>query len=464
MVTATFTTQTNHAYSAVGAHPPGRGWFAFDVLMPAARRGEAKLFAMTVWSLSKQEVNAPYSIRRDITTGHYWYRVPRKGKESHPGKRTALWNGMGIAQRFNLPKIAILKCRKIEKCSLDHVFDIVDVRYEDDGSAFWLKLDTRGGDIGADVGEMDLAYLSKLPFQDPLLKDALPKVDSPKQESAEQLEAACEMAREVHHATISRSDAISYLHRQHGINSGTASVWLNNYRCLTTGIEIRSPMSAEGMGIFADSLIAYEGPSALENITRAISGFISYAKNQWKYEPHSMQQLLDRLQSDAIQGERIRALEVMLDPNDEDYEDDGRPSQVRKELWIRGPQHAALRRNLKRRWKNACAVHGVDCNGRLVASHIVPWSRDSLLRGDPNNGLLLSVPIDSLFDRGLISFDDEGRIVRSKNLDARTAEHFGVVEGLRLRWDEISSRARKKIAVNLGRHRQIHEEAHGYKV
>ncbi|MEN5343866.1 HNH endonuclease signature motif containing protein [Achromobacter mucicolens] len=463
MVSATFTTPTNHAYSAVGAHPPVQGWFAFDVLMPAAKRGEAKLFAMTVWNSSEQGISAPHPIRRDVTTGHYWYKVPRKGREKHPGKRTALWNGMGIAQKFNLPKIAILKCRKTKNCSLDHVFDIVDVRYEDAGSAFWLKLDTRGGDIGADVGEMDLSYLNKLPLQDPLSKDALSKVDSLKG-SAEQLEATCEMAREVHHATISRSDAISYLHREHGINSGTASVWLNNYRCLTTGIEIRSPMSAEGMGIFADSLMACEGPSALENITSAISGFIRYAKTQWKYESHSMQQLLDRLQSDAIQSERIRALEGMLDPNDEDYEDDGSPSQIRKELWIRGPQHAALRRSLKRRWKNACAVHGVGCNGRLVASHIVPWSRDSLLRGDPNNGLLLSVPIDSLFDRGLISFDDEGRMVRSKRLAARTAEHFGVVEGLRLRWNEISSRARNKIAVNLGRHRQIHEKAHGYKV
>lgn len=101
---------------------------------------------------------------------------------------------MGIAQKFNLPKIAILKCRKTKNCSLDHVFDIVDVRYEDAGSAFWLKLDTRGGDIGADVGEMDLSYLNKLPLQDPLSKDALSKVDSLKG-SAEQLEATCEMAR-----------------------------------------------------------------------------------------------------------------------------------------------------------------------------------------------------------------------------------------------------------------------------
>ena len=62
------------------------------------------------------------------------------------------------------------------------------------------------------------------------------------------------------------------------------------------------------------------------------------------------------------------------------------------------------------------------------------WRLDKLLRGDPNNELLLSFPLDSLFDRGLIFFDDDGVLMRSRWLKAETPEHFGFVISLRWAW------------------------------
>ena len=59
----------------------------------------------------------------------------------------------------------------------------------------------------------------------------------------------------------------------------------------------------------------------------------------------------------------------------------------------------------------------------LIASHIKPFiESDENEVYDPNNGLLLSRTIDSLFDgrKGkppYISFDDEGNIIFSKRLD-----------------------------------------------
>lgn len=465
MTAPDFTTAPNQAYAAVDTHPPGQGWFAFDVLMPRARKGEAKRFAMTVWNFHVEGRDKLLSIRQDTTSGDLWYRVPRTRDGADPGKRTALWNGMDLALQFDLPKLAILKDRASKRCSLDHVFDIVDVRYEKDGSAFWLKLGLRQGDIGTEVEPMDLAHLSGLLDRDPLSNPTGPgeSVRSDKL-SPDQLEAACELAMQVHENTMPRSDAMAKLFGEQGIKESTASVLLNNYRCLATGTEIRSPMSAEGMAIFADSVIAIEGTSALPKVISAITGFIHYARRQWKYEAHGMQVLLRRLQADEELSAKLEAIETAFAEEDADFRDNGTPSTVRREVWARGPQHAAFRRRLFRRWKDACSVHGSACNGQLIASHIVAWSLDESLRGDPDNGLLLSVPLDSLFDRGLISFDNDGVLVRSRKLDAGTAKHFGVVSDLRLEWNRITRRARDRIMLNLKRHRECHSAAHGYTV
>lgn len=53
----------------------------------------------------------------------------------------------------------------------------------------------------------------------------------------------------------------------------------------------------------------------------------------------------------------------------------------------------------------------------LIASHIKPFIlSDETEAYDPNNGLLLSRTLDSLFDLKYISFDDEGNMLKSKRL------------------------------------------------
>jgi predicted restriction endonuclease len=50
----------------------------------------------------------------------------------------------------------------------------------------------------------------------------------------------------------------------------------------------------------------------------------------------------------------------------------------------------------------------------LIASHIKPWrSANNQERIDGSNGLLLAPHVDLLFDRGLISFTDEGSLLVS---------------------------------------------------
>ena len=65
-------------------------------------------------------------------------------------------------------------------------------------------------------------------------------------------------------------------------------------------------------------------------------------------------------------------------------------------------------------FERSCRITGVDREEHLRASHTKPW-RDSSNeeRLDGENGLLLTPSIDHLFDRGFISFEDDGSLLIS---------------------------------------------------
>ncbi len=65
----------------------------------------------------------------------------------------------------------------------------------------------------------------------------------------------------------------------------------------------------------------------------------------------------------------------------------------------------------------SCSVTGYTDTSMLVASHIKPWRAcTNSERLDPFNGLLLTPNIDRAFDGGLITFDEQGRILLSNLL------------------------------------------------
>lgn len=70
-----------------------------------------------------------------------------------------------------------------------------------------------------------------------------------------------------------------------------------------------------------------------------------------------------------------------------------------------------FRRALMDYWNGRCPVTGISDDALLRASHIVPWAecRSDDERLDVFNGLLLAAHWDAAFDRGLVSFDDDGR-------------------------------------------------------
>ena len=69
------------------------------------------------------------------------------------------------------------------------------------------------------------------------------------------------------------------------------------------------------------------------------------------------------------------------------------------------------------RFEPACRVTGVANPRHLIASHMKPWrSSNNEERLSGANGLLLSPHIDHLFDRGLITFLNSGKLVTSPRL------------------------------------------------
>jgi len=77
-----------------------------------------------------------------------------------------------------------------------------------------------------------------------------------------------------------------------------------------------------------------------------------------------------------------------------------------------------FRSDLETAWNGQCAVLGLSTRALLRASHIKPWSQSTdKERLDPENGILLTAHLDALFDNGLISFDDDGAIVLSRDID-----------------------------------------------
>jgi predicted restriction endonuclease len=78
-------------------------------------------------------------------------------------------------------------------------------------------------------------------------------------------------------------------------------------------------------------------------------------------------------------------------------------------------------------WGGRCPLTGITEPALLRASHIVPWSDCSdEQRLDVHNGLLLSALWDAAFDKGLVSFNDDGMARVSSSLSEAAGDALGV--------------------------------------
>ncbi|MGX4802062.1 HNH endonuclease [Bradyrhizobium guangdongense] len=112
-----------------------------------------------------------------------------------------------------------------------------------------------------------------------------------------------------------------------------------------------------------------------------------------------------------------------------------------------------FRRDLLRIWNGRCALTGLDFPELLRASHIKAWCDcDPKERLDADNGLLLAVHIDGLFDRGFVSFDHNGRILLSQRFRDDHLGSLGISADLTL----------SKLTAGHRKYLQHHRAKHGF--
>ena len=108
-------------------------------------------------------------------------------------------------------------------------------------------------------------------------------------------------------------------------------------------------------------------------------------------------------------------------------------SETEKEAVVKSRiGQGAFRQRLVDFW-HGCSVTNCQTQSLLIASHIRPWRKsDNLQRLDVYNGLLLIPNLDKLFDKGYISFDNNGIIILSDFLPLSEYRLLGVQRGMRL--------------------------------
>lgn len=96
-----------------------------------------------------------------------------------------------------------------------------------------------------------------------------------------------------------------------------------------------------------------------------------------------------------------------------------------------------FRKMILENYDNKCWITGLEVTPVLRASHIVAWSDDKKNRLNPENGICLSATYDAAFDKHLISFDKDYKLIVSNEIkDHYTSdvakEYFLKKEGMQM--------------------------------
>ncbi|MES1216479.1 MAG: HNH endonuclease [Bacteroidota bacterium] len=88
-------------------------------------------------------------------------------------------------------------------------------------------------------------------------------------------------------------------------------------------------------------------------------------------------------------------------------------------------------------YETKCAITGIDIPDLLVASHIIPWSKNEKERLNPENGICFSALYDCAYDKGYIGINKKLEIVLSSELKKKSkndyySKHFSELEGSKI--------------------------------
>lgn len=125
----------------------------------------------------------------------------------------------------------------------------------------------------------------------------------------------------------------------------------------------------------------------------------------------------------AVESEMLRrkldAEEQSVDDSEEQLVPEDFTGETRKVVTEQRIKQSFFRRAVLSSYRGRCCMSGLSESRLLIASHIVPWSKDKSNRLNPSNGLCLSAIHDRAFDKGLITLSDEFEIIVSDELKGR---------------------------------------------
>lgn len=124
----------------------------------------------------------------------------------------------------------------------------------------------------------------------------------------------------------------------------------------------------------------------------------------------------------------VHVIDKIEDQSQADIEADTTLDQTEKETIIKARKGQGLFRRNVEEHESCCRVTGLEDSRLLIASHIKPWRlcETSDERLDGANGLLLAPHVDSLFDKGLVTFECDGKVNVSSTLDGKTVRCLGL--------------------------------------
>ncbi len=132
---------------------------------------------------------------------------------------------------------------------------------------------------------------------------------------------------------------------------------------------------------------------------------------------------------------KIKSIETLIPERDIDFSSkEGK--EVLRQTKARVNQ-GFFRKMVLNTYETQCCVSGLNVPDVLRASHIVGWAESKDQRMNPANGLCLSATYDAAFDRHLISFDEDYRMIFSSQLKEYYSNEafktqFRVFEGKRI--------------------------------
>jgi len=189
---------------------------------------------------------------------------------------------------------------------------------------------------------------------------------------------------------------------------------------------------------FGAGKTASEFHNSLKNSRDRFDSWLSDVRVGWRDEQgapaalsHSAQRVHQRLSvlSESVIEQRVLSLissdsdeqaqrDCLIIQQDKSIEDTAREQLIAARLG-----QGTFRKNCLMLYP-ACPVTGTTFAPLLRASHIKPWAacENGNERLDPYNGIILAAHIDILFDQGWISFENDGRLLISYELDMSVKE------------------------------------------